>query len=293
MALVTIGIPTYNRGRFLVQALTSAVEQDWPELEVIISDNASSDDTRAVCEPFVARYPFVRYLRSHESNIGAFRNFASVREQARGEFFMWLSDDDWLERDYLSRCMEVLARSPEHVLVAGATEYTRENGVTFRAPAVTLEEDDARARVLAYYRAVADNGTFYGLARAADWRRISDRNTLGADWLMLAAASFLGKIRTVPETVIHRRFIWNPKRMKEVAAAVSVSLDSASQFYLAIGVRAALDVWRSPVYRSLGIAARAELAASVAIIIWTRHGVLHGEATRLARRLVPWRRHAR
>jgi glycosyltransferase involved in cell wall biosynthesis len=292
MALVTIGIPTYNRSRFLIHALTSAVEQDWPELEVIVSDNASSDDTRAVCEPFLARYPFVRYTR-HVSNIGAFRNFASVRERARGEYFMWLSDDDWLDRNYLPRCVELLARSPEHVLVAGVAEYTREDGTTFRADAVTLEADDPTARVLAYYRAVADNGTFYGLARAADWRRIADRNTLGADWLMLAAASFLGKIRTVPETAIHRRLIWNPKRMKDIAAAVSVSLDSASQFYFGIGLRAALDVWRSPVYQSLGLVARGELAASVAAIVWQRYGALHGEAARLARRLVAWRSHAR
>ena len=109
---VSIGIPTYNRVRDLRRAIASATAQDYEDLEIFISDNASTDDTEPVCRSYVASDPRIRYVRQ-PVNRGATRNFQLALEGARGDFFMWLADDDWLDRSYISRCSEVLRADPE------------------------------------------------------------------------------------------------------------------------------------------------------------------------------------
>ena len=100
---VTIALPTYNRAsRFLIPALECALAQDWQDLEIIVSDNCSSDATPDV----VASYtdPRVRYFRQEE-NIGANNNFNFCVEKARGDYFLLFPDDDVIDPDMISSCM--------------------------------------------------------------------------------------------------------------------------------------------------------------------------------------------
>lgn len=83
--LVTIAIPTYNRANlYLTQAIESAINQTYPNLEIIISDNCSTDDTEMVIRSF--KDPRIRYFRQ-EKNIGGNNNFNFCLKQARGEYF--------------------------------------------------------------------------------------------------------------------------------------------------------------------------------------------------------------
>jgi glycosyltransferase involved in cell wall biosynthesis len=93
--LLTIAIPTYNRAWCLRELLSPLVDQvkDEPRIELIISDNASPDDTPSVIEEFVARGLPVRYIRNTQ-NIGADANFLQCFEQARGKYIWIFSDDD-------------------------------------------------------------------------------------------------------------------------------------------------------------------------------------------------------
>ena len=94
--LVSIGLPTYNRADLLDRALKSLVSQDYPNVELIVLDNASTDHTEAVCSKYMGSYAFVYYHRN-ATNVGPFGNFEQVLKLARGEFFMWASDDDLWE----------------------------------------------------------------------------------------------------------------------------------------------------------------------------------------------------
>jgi abequosyltransferase len=93
--LLTIAIPTYNRAWCLRELLPLLFDQakDEPRLELIISDNASTDDTPLVVHQFVARGLRVRYLRNTQ-NIGPDANFLQCFEQARGKYVWLFSDDD-------------------------------------------------------------------------------------------------------------------------------------------------------------------------------------------------------
>lgn len=104
--LVSIGMPTYNRvDGYLPLALDSALNQDYPNLEIVVSDNASTDGT----QDFVRSKndPRLRYFR-HEESIGGTNNFNFCVEQARGAYFLLLHDDDLIDPDFVSVCIRSL-----------------------------------------------------------------------------------------------------------------------------------------------------------------------------------------
>ena len=99
MPLVTILIPTYNRAEFLREAIQSAVTQTHRELEILILDDASPDETAAVAAEF-ADDQRVTYVR-HSKNLGITGNWRAGIERAKGEFFCLLHDDDTFEPTFV------------------------------------------------------------------------------------------------------------------------------------------------------------------------------------------------
>ena len=104
LPLVTIAIPTYNRaGSYLPVALNAARAQTYPRLEIIVADNASSDDTASLLQGITDSR--LRYLR-HQVNIGANRNYNYCLSKARGDYFLLLHDDDAIDTDFVDACMK-------------------------------------------------------------------------------------------------------------------------------------------------------------------------------------------
>ncbi|HZJ09893.1 MAG TPA: glycosyltransferase family 2 protein [Trueperaceae bacterium] len=112
---VTIGMPTYNRrDGYFPRALASALAQDYPRLEVLVCDNASTDGTAEYIASLDDER--LRYLR-HELNIGANANFNSCLENATGDYFLLLHDDDLIDPTFVSRCLAALGDGPDVGLV--------------------------------------------------------------------------------------------------------------------------------------------------------------------------------
>jgi len=108
--LVSIIITVYNYAHTVATAIESALVQDYPNLEVVVMDNASTDDTPAV----VARYtddPRLRYIRNAE-NIGLTPNHNEGLRQSRGTFVTFLSADDWLMPTFVSHSYRYLQDHP-------------------------------------------------------------------------------------------------------------------------------------------------------------------------------------
>lgn len=114
---VSIIIPTYNRREFLEQALESVLEQDYEKLEIIVSDNASTDGTQEMMQDFLLDER-VKYHK-HDHNIGAAANHQyALYELATGKFALVLSDDDYLiDNSYISKAVELISNNPGVVLV--------------------------------------------------------------------------------------------------------------------------------------------------------------------------------
>jgi glycosyltransferase involved in cell wall biosynthesis len=117
---VSIGLPVFNGEDYVAEAITSIVSQTYKNIEIIISDNASSDRTGEICRNFAARDSRVRYHRN-EQNLGASRNYEISFGMASGAYFKWAADDDVLAPTFIERCVEVLEADREAVLCYSKT----------------------------------------------------------------------------------------------------------------------------------------------------------------------------
>jgi glycosyltransferase involved in cell wall biosynthesis len=104
--LVSVVIPTYNRPELLKRALSSAINQTYPKLEVIVVDDASSEDV----EPIIARFddPRIKFMR-HQKNRGATAARNTGIEHSQGRYLSFLDDDDEWSPDKIAAQMEDLA----------------------------------------------------------------------------------------------------------------------------------------------------------------------------------------
>src|SRR5581483_12411158 len=100
--LVSIGLPVYN-GKHLREALNSLQSQTYKNIEIIISDNASTDSTAKICRTYL-RDSRIKYIRQ-KANIGAAKNFNFVLSKAKGEYFMWAAGDDVWNENYIKLLM--------------------------------------------------------------------------------------------------------------------------------------------------------------------------------------------
>lgn len=105
--LITVGLPVYNGARFLEAAIDSIRQQVGVELELIISDNASTDETEAICRRLCSEDGRLRYIRQPE-NRGAAWNYNELVRLARGSYFKWAAHDDVCAPTFLARCKQIL-----------------------------------------------------------------------------------------------------------------------------------------------------------------------------------------
>jgi len=124
--LVSIGIPTYNRAdSYLKEALESALAQNYDNLEIIVSDNQSTDDTEAVVQSYAD--PGIRYFRQ-ENAISPNDNFNFCLEQARGDYFLLLHDDDKIDGDFVQTCLEAADYNSDFGLIRTGTRIIGSSG---------------------------------------------------------------------------------------------------------------------------------------------------------------------
>jgi GT2 family glycosyltransferase len=265
-ALVSVGIPTFNRACGLRRAVASAQRQTHRHLEILISDNGSSDETAQVCQQLAAEDARVRMLR-HGVNRGPIANFNAVIAGMAGEYALLLADDDWLDADYVERCLAELRSRPDHALVGGVARYFEGDKAVRQGLPTNLAHDDPASRMRRYLRGVDDNGIFYGLARTSDLKRAAPMpDVLGADWLLVAALAFTGKVLTLPDTHVNRSVggtsrsipkILTTVRQRSVLATRTPYLSTVATLFKEVA-------WRSAAYGRATPTRRLVLAVRVA-----------------------------
>lgn len=119
--LVSIGMPIRNEEGYIGKSLDSILRQHYPNIEIIISDNASSDSTGDVCQEYAAIHDKIKYVRLQE-NIGSAANFQSVFENAKGKYFMWAAGHDLWSDNLIAEAVELL-ENDESVVLAFGTNY--------------------------------------------------------------------------------------------------------------------------------------------------------------------------
>ncbi|MBI1975146.1 MAG: glycosyltransferase family 2 protein, partial [Parcubacteria group bacterium] len=116
---VSIGLPTYNRAKFIGKAIESVVMQSFRDWELIISDDASIDETPVIVRAWQEKDSRIHY-RKNESNVGIARNINQGIRGAQGELIALIDDDDsWIPKDKLEKQIAFLDSHPDYVGVGG------------------------------------------------------------------------------------------------------------------------------------------------------------------------------
>lgn len=288
--LVSVGIPTFNRAHLLQRAVESVLSQTLPSLELVISDNASTDGTAAYCADVAGADDRVVILRLG-TNAGATANFKSALDAASGDTFMWLADDDWLDPDYLHRCVQRLHSAPDLVVVVGQEHLHTPSGEIVEKPLIDLCSDRPYERVRDYYRTVQQNTMFYGLAPIDVWRAASRDmpDAIGVDWLVAARAAYAGKVVTERSVRLHRSAGGASMNVRDLAAQIEGRRLATWTPYSVIAFRVAHDLITHSQYGDLPRHTRLRLAATcLRSIVWRK--VLPLDAAKL---ILPPRVYAR
>lgn len=204
---VSIGLPVFNGERFLAAALDSLLAQELKEFELIVSDNASTDRTRHICESYLKKDSRIRYYRQRE-NIGAPRNWNFVFEMARAPLFKWSSASDLVGPAMLKKCCQELETTSDLVLCATHTCFIdddgREIGVFDKDFSVVDERPSERFRLVSNRLSI--NNLQSGVIRSAALRHTRlDRLYPHGDLVLMAELALLGKFRLLQDVLLYRR----------------------------------------------------------------------------------------
>ena len=203
---VTIGMPVYNGAAYLAASLDAIMAQSVEDLEVVISDNASEDETEAVARAYAARDGRIRYERS-PVNRGLVWNFRRVLDRARGEYFMFASYDDLFAPDYLARCLAALRRDPGAAYAVAISVLIDADGRRIGVERLRQRVTDASPSVRFWDTLMVQGGlNFYGLARTATWRSVGPYPTLPrGERVVTAALALRGRFVVLPAELYLRR----------------------------------------------------------------------------------------
>lgn len=206
--LVTIGLPVYNSERYIKQSLDSLLGQTYSNFVLVISDNASTDGTAAICESYVASDSRVQYHRN-PNNIGNPRNFNRVVELTKTPYLKWSTSDDYWAPTFLERAMEVMERDPSIALCypqAYLVDAAAGTLIPYDDPVHLIQENPAeRFRMLLGSIGLAHQ--HLGVIRMSCLRQTHLLRThVGSDVTLLAELALYGKVYQLPERLFYRRF---------------------------------------------------------------------------------------
>jgi len=205
--VVSIGLPVYNGARHLAESIESLLAQTFIDFELIISDNASTDETETICRAYAARDQRIRYVRQPE-NLGSARNWNFVVDLARGEYFKWASANDLCAPQMLEHCVEVMRSEPDVVLCYGRTQLIDDEGKIIQVYPHDLEVLEARpsTRFRRLCLELRLNNGQSGLHRLATLRRTGvERNYPTGDTVLAAELALHGRFRRLSEVQLNRR----------------------------------------------------------------------------------------
>jgi glycosyltransferase involved in cell wall biosynthesis len=220
---LSIGLPVYNGENYLAITLDGILSQTFGDFEVVVSDNASNDRTREICEEYARKDSRIKYFRN-ETNIGASPNFNRTVELSRGRYFAWVAHDDMYDERFLQKCVDVLDENPDVVLSHCLVDFIDSAG---RPLLVTDHErvigPDGRPVMRADRLHIAESPEvserFHGVLHKVNWclqvfgiiradvlpYTGLQRSYYGGDKVFLAEVALRGRFQQIEETLFHKR----------------------------------------------------------------------------------------
>lgn len=201
-------VPTWRASAFIAATLDALGAQTHPNLEILISDDASPDDTAAICERLAAHDPRFRVIRQPR-NLGWVGNVNTLLREASGKYLLFAFQDDLPEPAYIERCVAALEANPRAIMAFSDVVLVGQDGT--REEKTYAELDGVTDRVRRALRMIRQRGSWWipnrGVFRASAARDIGGlrRHRAGefsADWPWLVHMTLLGEFVRVPERLV-------------------------------------------------------------------------------------------
>jgi cellulose synthase/poly-beta-1,6-N-acetylglucosamine synthase-like glycosyltransferase len=225
--LVSVGLPVRNGADRIGAVIQSVLAQDHQNIELLISDNASTDDTEDVCRDLARVESRIVYHR-HPHNIGLTNNFVSITHIAKGAYLRWIGDDDWLAPDFVSRTLECFVEDERRLIVTTQVAYTGPDGVTRSDTSYDgsrMASLDPVERLREIMRLLNESyllvDPLYALVRREPVAAIPRRNMLREDEVFATKLALAGPWGHVPR-LLARRNTKAPERMPQIARTLEV-----------------------------------------------------------------------
>ncbi len=205
---ITIGVPTYNGGNYLRGCLINILEQTYQDYVVVISDNASTDDTARIANEFVVKDRRFSYLRQ-PTFVDGVPHLCSLLDHAKTPFFIWHSDDDLWAPNYLETLLALLDSNPDAKLAVGDSvdEYMdgshRKETKKYRQFGLGILQ---RMQALLYFPAPWIYGLYERETITALAKTVRERHQLTRGWDLLVLFYYCINNLVVGSSETH--FIW-------------------------------------------------------------------------------------
>lgn len=203
---VSIGLAVYNGETFLAEAIESILAQTYRDFELIISDNASTDQTAQICQKYAAQDKRIRYHRN-KTNIGGANNENLTLTMAKGKYVRLAAHDDKCAPELLQRTVDVLEANPDVVLCYTATNLIDESGKLLDVSKLgkgTAKNPYQRFRELIFRDHFCEST--YGLIRTETLRKIElQKNYIDSDRIFLGRLALHGRFYEIPEPLFYKR----------------------------------------------------------------------------------------
>ena len=133
--LVSVIIYNYNYGRYLSACFDSVINQSYQNIEILFSDNASTDDSWEIAQSYSQRFPNLFFLARNRKNFGGAANQRNCLSNIRGKYTIFLGSDDLIKPDYISKCVAQLEKHLDAAFVMVHRSILDEKGIeTEEAP---------------------------------------------------------------------------------------------------------------------------------------------------------------
>ncbi len=262
-------MPIYNEERFLDASLVSLRNQDYPNLEIVVSDNASTDRTLQICQRHAAEDARIRIARAPE-NRGVNANFARALEMAQGEYFMWAAGHDLWTPNFVSECVARLQASDGACIAFGGSQWIGAENEPL--PRVSGWTDTRGLTPIARLFTIfwGNMHPVVGLIRIAQLRACLPLvNVTGGDLVLLVDLALRGDFLHAEQATWFRRefrveLSYEEKLKRYASATVGIGKTRFQRMFPLLHLPAALMrvVWRSQLSRIDKIAAQVVLMAS-------------------------------
>jgi glycosyltransferase involved in cell wall biosynthesis len=206
---VTIGVPVLNGAATIERALASIQRQTYENYKVIIYDNCSSDNTAALCRPFLQDDRFT--LLKRDNTVHVFENWSDLINLARSDFFVLLAADDFWESTFLEETLNILSMNAHASAVKVRVLMQRDGQVVCESNGTEPIVGKGSARIRRYLNSLPnDNSGLFGLFRTSAIRNSIKHGIkhYAGDWTFVALSLKYGPHLHIPK-VLHIRE-WEP-----------------------------------------------------------------------------------